>query len=607
MVSGNSSLISEAFIQELLRRLDIVDVLRADLDLKKMGSNYVSCCPFHSEKTPSFTVSPAKQFYHCFGCGAHGTAIGFLMRYHGLSFRDAVSRLSSSVGLHLSSDSSSEQGGEQAALVSLLQRAVSFYGNQLKTTTDVLAYLTQRGLSAEIIQMFSLGWAPDSYQALRAVFREQYTDPSLQAVGLVMKHPKGFYDRFRGRVIFPIRSLSGQIIGLGGRISNGNKQPKYLNSPETILFQKGQQLYGFYENAAFIRKEKSVIVVEGYMDLLLLCQFGIRHVVASLGTACTTTHMEILFRATETIYYCFDGDEAGNRAAARVAENALFRLSDKNRIYFCSLPPGEDPDSYVRLYGADRFREFLQQSKPLSSFVMQLWLAQYPVDTVEGRVRFIQKVRPLLKRIQAPVFRMALMNELSQLSGVSEEQLALIPSESDGSSSDSAPRSYPQTACQSSVYEVKKSLKNQFFQGRRPVPSLAQRIARLLLSRPCCTVTFPYQYLDLSSSEFSALKDLLVCTETLPPHSTPEDLFRLLRDHPRSAWFEQVFSLSGHWDTEEAWAREFQEACLSLERNYLEKQCDLLLKKGALLTESEKMKVFDMIKRLQDLKVGLLS
>ncbi|WP_092401335.1 MULTISPECIES: DNA primase [Candidatus Ichthyocystis] len=596
-------MISEDFVRELLHRLDIVSVLRPYLDLKKVGANYVACCPFHSEKTPSFTVSPAKQFYHCFGCGAHGTAISFMMRHSRLPFPEAVTKLSSMVGLTVPI-SASLQNDKNKGLSEWLSKAVSFYREQLLTNDAVLSYLTNRGLQSEVLERFNLGFAPNSYQNLRIFFRSQYSLTALQEVGLVSKSSKGgLYDRFRNRIMFPIRSFNGDFIGFGGRVLTEGVQPKYLNSPDTTLFRKGHELYGLYENSSFVRKERSVIVVEGYMDLLSLNQHGINNVVASLGTACTLSQTKLLFRYADTIYYCFDGDDAGRKAAIRVAENTLSILPDGKQVYFLLLPKGEDPDSYVASHGSRGFQEIIFKAKPLSLFLIDDWRLRYKVDTVEGRALMVHDLRAILSKINAPIFRAALVHELSSVVDIPDTHLSQIFS---NAVVDGGKYVNNSKEMQASVHNKPRfSGRRTADKGDRYVPSLAQRVARLLLSRPGNVSDFPRELLNVESEEFYALRDLVLILSDLPAKEfSIENLSDRLKYHPRSSWFSRVFSLSSAERSDEEWAVAFKEYCLALKRNCLEEKYDHFLKlmSKRSLNEAEKEQFISTMTLLKDIK-----
>ncbi|HKU87443.1 MAG TPA: DNA primase, partial [Casimicrobiaceae bacterium] len=372
-------MIPNDFIQTLLSRVDIVDVVDRSVPLKKAGANYQACCPFHSEKTPSFTVSPTKQFYHCFGCGAHGTAIGFLMEYAGKSFPEAVEQLARDAGLpvpRVESADERERREQSGDITETLLTAARHYRARLKESTEAIAYLKRRGLTGQVAAHFGIGFAPDAWQGLATAFPD-YEDAALEAAGLVIRGEGGKrYDRFRCRVMFPIHDTRGRVIGFGGRVLE-NGEPKYLNSPETALFSKGKELYGLYLARNAIRAAGQVVVVEGYMDVVALAQHGIEYAVATLGTATTPFHAQKLFRLSDRVVFCFDGDAAGRKAAWRALENTLPVLADGKEARFLFLPDGQDPDDYVRAHGKAVFERAIEGSTPLSEFLLQELAARH--------------------------------------------------------------------------------------------------------------------------------------------------------------------------------------------------------------------------------------
>jgi DNA primase len=353
--------IPQDFIHLLLDRVDIVEVVERYVPLKKKGANYQACCPFHNEKTPSFTVSPSKQFYHCFGCGAHGTAISFLMEHAGLDFPEAVRELSARVGLTVPDDGQGRkpEDSRRDVLAAAMDEAARFYREQLKISDKAIAYLKGRGLSGETAARFGMGFAPDEWQGL-ARAGVDYQDSALEEAGLVIAGEGKRYDRFRDRVMFPIRNERGRVIAFGGRVI-GQGEPKYLNSPETPLFHKGRELYGLHENRRGIQAAGFALVVEGYMDVVMLAQHGVDNALATLGTAVTPEHVTRILRLVDRVVYAFDGDNAGRKAAWRGLENTLPQLPDGKQVGFLFLPEGEDPDSYVRAHGGDAFRAACQQ------------------------------------------------------------------------------------------------------------------------------------------------------------------------------------------------------------------------------------------------------
>ena len=361
-------MIPESFIQEVLNRTYVVDVIDKRVQLKKAGANFVACCPFHQEKSPSFSVSPSKQFYHCFGCGAHGSAITFLIEFEGLTFVEAVHQIASSLGLTVPNEhiADPKKIKENFGLEEAMKIANQFYQKALRASPKAIEYLKTRGLTGKVAKEFSIGFAPDGWQNLESAFK-QYDDPSLEKAGLIQKNDKGkYYDRFRNRIMFPIINEKGQVIAFGGRVINPEDTPKYYNSPETPLFQKSYELYGLIHARKPIREKGYVVVVEGYMDVVALAQHDFKNVVATLGTATTIYHIKKLMRYTQDIVFCFDGDNAGQTAAWRAMMNALSAVTDNVRLKFLFLPDNHDPDSYIREYSKDAFDQLAEDALPLS-------------------------------------------------------------------------------------------------------------------------------------------------------------------------------------------------------------------------------------------------
>lgn len=417
-------MIPKSFIQDLLNRLDIVDVVGRYVPLKKSGANYAACCPFHTEKSPSFTVSPSKQFYHCFGCGAHGTAIGFVMEHGGMGFVDAVEELARSIGMTVPRESTPQTQHKAAPnLYDVTQAATRYYREQLKQSARAIDYLKRRGLTGDIAARFGIGYAPEGWQNLESIF-PNYQDASLRETGLVIENDEGKrYDRFRDRIMFPIVNPRGQIIGFGGRVLDKG-EPKYLNSPETPLFEKGRELYGLYQAQKAIRAEGLALVVEGYMDVVALAQLGVEYAVATLGTATTPVHIQKLLRLSDQIVFCFDGDAAGRRAAWRALENALPHLQDGKQLRFLFLPPEHDPDTYIREHGKDAFERLLgEEALPLSAYLLKELSARVDLRTQEGRSALLEHAKPLLTAVTAPATALLLRKELAALAGVTQSEL----------------------------------------------------------------------------------------------------------------------------------------------------------------------------------------
>jgi DNA primase len=454
-------LIPQSFIQDLLNRLDIVDVVERYVPLKKAGANYMACCPFHGEKTPSFSISPTKQFYHCFGCGAHGTAISFVMEYQGLGFVEAVEDLARSAGMTVPQEAVAEKqrSAQSADLAEVMLQATSYYREELKRAPKAIEYLKRRGLSGEVAARFGIGYAPPGWQNLRDVFPD-YDAKALVQAGLVIEGENGKrYDRFRDRIMFPIINPRGAVIGFGGRVLDQG-EPKYLNSPETPLFEKGQELYGLYQARKAIREADRVLVVEGYMDVVALAQNGIEYAVATLGTATTPTHVQKLLRQSDSIVFCFDGDAAGRKAAWRALENSLGQVADGKHLSFLFLPQGEDPDSYVRSAGKAAFEAMLGEALPLSQFLLRELTAQVDMQTQEGRAHLLQQARPLLSQVAAPALSLMLRKRLAELAGISQAEL--------------------EDLFQIKTVQTPRALPR----AKRNPPSLVRQMLQLLLVRP---------------------------------------------------------------------------------------------------------------------------
>lgn len=428
-------MIPQSFIADLLNRIDIVDVVGQHVTLKKAGGNFQGLCPFHNEKSPSFSVSPTKQFYHCFGCGAHGSAIGFLMEYSGLSYVDAIEDLARTAGLTVPHEE--RRPGQIAAhqqsmaLTEVMEQAARWYMQQLKATPRAIEYLKGRGLSGEIAKRFGLGYAPEGWQLLGVVFgdysQDEVAKPLAEAGMLIQgdddgKNQARRYDRFRDRIMFPIRNAKGHVIAFGGRILDKG-EPKYLNSPETTIFKKGQTLYGLFEGRKSIREMGYALVCEGYMDVVALAQLGFGNAVATLGTACTSYHVQALMRQTEKVVFSFDGDTAGQRAAKRALEACLPMLADDKEIRFLFLPQEHDPDSFVRERGKEAFAQAVKDATPLSTFLLRVVSEGHDLKTAEGRAQAQNAAKPYFKAMPAIALRNQILRELAQHTDSSQAEL----------------------------------------------------------------------------------------------------------------------------------------------------------------------------------------
>lgn len=415
--------IPQSFIQELLSRVDVVDIVGRYVQLRKGGANFMGLCPFHSEKSPSFTVSPSKQFYHCFGCGKNGNAIGFLMDHAGMGFVEAVQDLAGQVGLQVPQDDISPaererqaaQKQKQATLTDVLEKAGDAYRKHLKASPQAIDYLKRRGVSGETAKRFGLGYAPAGWRSLASVF-PQYDDPQLEESGLVIvgEGDDKRYDRFRDRLMFPIRNVKGECIGFGGRVF-GDEKPKYLNSPETPVFHKGRELYGLFEARTALRDMGYALVTEGYMDVVALAQLGFANAVATLGTACTPDHIHKLFRFTEAVVFSFDGDAAGRRAARKALDAALPYASDTRSVKFLFLPAEHDPDSFIREYGSEAFARYVGDALPLSRFLIEAASEGCDLGQAEGRAHMASNARPLWTALPDGALKRQLLGEIAEL------------------------------------------------------------------------------------------------------------------------------------------------------------------------------------------------
>lgn len=514
-----SGLIPKQFIVDLIDRADVVEVVGRRVPLKKAGKEYKACCPFHDEKSPSFTVSPTKGFYHCFGCGAHGTALDFLMQYDHMEFVEAVESLAGIMGVEVPREESQRPARSLDALFELLARVEKFFTARLKDNDAAIAYLKARGIDGATAKRFGLGYAPDGWSNILDEFgTSKEAIERLLATGLIIRKDNGgHYDRFRDRIMFPIRDSRGRTIGFGGRVL-GNEEPKYLNSPETVLFHKGQELYGLYEARQALRSIDRLVVVEGYMDVVGLARHGIEFATATLGTATTDEHLNRLFRSCDEIVFSFDGDRAGRAAAWKALENALPQIREGRQVRFVFLPDGQDPDSFVQERGAQAFMAALDRATPLSDFLIEELSGQVDMQSVDGRARLAELARPLLGRLPPGVYRELLTARLAETVGLPVHKLESVLS---GSSASRARKtSSPSTR-----------LRSQSSGAQSGKPSIVRRAITLVLHEPQAAAGVDVERLaGVSKPGADLLRDLIEIAQSEPNISTAGLLERFRDD-----------------------------------------------------------------------------
>ncbi len=522
-------MIPDSFIQDLLARVDIVDLVDGYVPLKKAGANYAACCPFHNEKSPSFTVSPTKQFYHCFGCGAHGTAISFVMEYQGMGFVDAIKELATRAGMQVPESEgrsfNDEKPGQTRMLIEIMARAAQYYKDQLKASPRAVEYCKKRGLTGEVAARFGMGYAPDGWQNLQAIFSD-YNAEELKTAGLVIENEAGRrYDRFRDRLMIPIINQKGDIIAFGGRIIDQG-EPKYLNSPETPLFEKGRELFGLPQARQALRETDTAIVTEGYMDVIALAQNGVGNAVATLGTATTSTHVSKLLRQVDRVVFCFDGDNAGRKAAWRALENSLEALADNKRLAFVFLPQDDDPDSYIRTHGKEEFDRLVHQAMPLSDFLLRELAQRCDLTSSEGKAQLIYEAKPLLLKLPTPLLRLQLVKRLAEASGFAQSEVERL--------------------CDLRSYAPAAPAK-----AKRTAPSLTRNLLRIVLHKPELASALPIDLLP-DTPERQALIRLHQLVSNNPEASSYASLREQLRGLPEESMIENAAS--------ELLGRQFDEA-----------------------------------------------
>tara|TARA_R110002020_G_scaffold48370_1_gene137908 strand:- start:679 stop:2415 length:1737 start_codon:yes stop_codon:yes gene_type:complete len=547
--------IPDAFIDDLLARTDIVEVVGSRVPLKRQGREYSARCPFHDERSPSFTVSPTKQFYHCFGCGAHGTAISFLMNYDRLEFLDAVEELAKRVGMEVPRDTRQRnESGESRDLYLAVDAAAKFFQQQLQASAKARAYLERRGVDAENQARFGIGYAPDGWEGLKsALGTDERRLALLEKVGLFSRNDAGrVYDKFRDRVMFPIHDRRGRVIAFGGRVMEKDDGPKYLNSPETPLFHKGRELYGLWQVRQAHAKIPRLIVVEGYMDVVALFQFGVNTAVATLGTATTPDHAELLFRNAADVYFCFDGDRAGRGAAWKALESVLPRMRDGRQAFFLFLPEGEDPDSIVRKEGAAGFDARLAQATPLSEFFFNELSKDVNLAGMEGKARLAERAKPLVAGIPDGAFLDLMKQRLTELTGVGQRAPAAEPT-----------RATP-------------SMRGGRSGAPAPRRSLVRTAIALLLQKPMLSEVIqpPYRFAVLRQPGIPLLVELLELVRDRPGITTGAVLEHFAGREEEPAL--QKLALQGFPGEESAWGHELVDALVQLDRQVNQQRIDEL-------------------------------
>lgn len=571
-------MIPDSFIQDLLARVDIVDLVDGYVPLKKAGANYAACCPFHNEKSPSFTVSPTKQFYHCFGCGAHGTAISFVMEYQGMGFVDAIKELASRAGMQVpESDNrgfSDEKPGQTRTLIEIMARAAQYYKDQLKRSPKAIEYCKKRGLTGEVAARYGMGYAPDGWQNLQEIFPD-YNADELKVAGLVIENEAGRrYDRFRDRLMIPIINQKGDIIAFGGRVIDQG-EPKYLNSPETPLFEKGRELFGLPQARQALRETDTAIVTEGYMDVIALAQNGVGNAVATLGTATTATHVSKLLKQVDRIVFCFDGDNAGRKAAWRALENSLEALADNKRLGFIFLPQEDDPDSYIRANGKAEFDKLVVQAMPLSDFLLRELAQRCDLTSSEGKAQLIYEAKPLLLKLPTPLLRLQLVKRLAEASGFAQSEVERL--------------------CELKSYTPAAPAR-----AKRTAPSLTRNLLRLVLHKPKLAAQVPIDLLP-DTPERPALVRLHELVSTNPEASTYASLRERLRGLPEESLIEAAAAeLLGLPSDEAESAAEFRDTLEKLQAGGQKKVFDELQIKAqrlgvAGLTPEEKLAYIQLL------------
>jgi len=524
-----SGLIPQHFIDDLIARVDIIEVLGNRIQLKKAGKEFKSVCPFHDDSNPSLTISPAKGFYHCFSCGAHGTAVGFLMNYEHLSFVEAIESLASSLGVEIPYEQNQQPIKKKNNLFDLLEKIQNHYQLELKNEKKAIEYLKNRGITGKIAKRFNIGYAPSGWRNVLDKFGQSSTEiDKLTTLGLIIpKDNNNHYDRFRERIMFPIRDSRGRFIGFGGRILNQD-QPKYLNSPETPLFHKGRELYGLYECQQALRKIEKLVVVEGYMDVISLAQHGVDYAVASMGTATTDDHFKRLFRLTDYVYFCFDGDQAGLDAAWRALKNALPHIREGRQIKFVFLPENDDPDTFIKKNSAAIFEKELNNGTDLSDFLIKKLSKNIDTKSIDGKARLAEKAKPLIGNIPTGIYKELIIDKLSESISLSPKKLRSIINQ------------YESDVLKKNTTKNKKIFTNNAIKKNKEKSSIVKKAITLILNYPTIGQEANLSLIEKNSMPGIEILKKLIQTIKKKPEINTAGLIELWRNDPEGKFLGQL-------------------------------------------------------------------
>tara|TARA_B110000263_G_C15305224_1_gene509987 strand:+ start:1571 stop:3352 length:1782 start_codon:yes stop_codon:yes gene_type:complete len=563
-----SGLIPQHFIDDLIARVDIIEVLGNRIQLKKAGKEFKSVCPFHDDSNPSLTISPAKGFYHCFSCGAHGTAVGFLMNYEHLSFVEAIESLASSLGVEIPYEKNQQPIKKNNNLFDLLEKIQAHYQLELKNEKKAIEYLKNRGITGKIAKRFNVGYAPSGWRNILDEFGKSSTEiDKLTTLGLVIpKDNNNHYDRFRERIMFPIRDSRGRFIGFGGRILTQD-QPKYLNSPETPLFHKGRELYGLYECQQALRKIERLVVVEGYMDVISLAQHGVDYAVASMGTATTDDHFNRLFRLTDYVYFCFDGDQAGLDAAWRALKNALPHIREGRQIKFVFLPENDDPDTFIKKNSAAIFEKELNNGKDLSDFLIEKLSKDIDVKSIDGKARLAEKAKPLISKIPAGIFKELIIDKLSESVSLSSKKLKSIINQ------------HESNALKKNIIKNKKTFTNNTLKNNKEKPSIVKKAITLILNYPAIGREAELSLIEKNTKPGIEILKKLIQTIKKKPEINTAGLIELWRNDPEGKFLGQLAISELPVNDEFNTQAELNDCLLQLNKSYIKARITNLINK----------------------------